>query len=69
MQFLLDEEFRKARKDDLHYIMANIWDDHLPSTSKHPNQLLRKKLGTGVNEVWWFAVHLGMDWSEVVVRE
>jgi hypothetical protein len=69
MQFLLDEEFRKARKDELHHIMADIRDDHLPPTSKRPNQPLRKKLGTGAKEAWWFAVHLGMYRSEVDVHE
>ena len=49
--------------------MSDIWNDHLPSASKRPNQFLRKKLRTGANEVWRFVVHLGTDRSDVNIHE
>ena len=49
--------------------MPEVRNDDLSSTSKRPNQLLRKKFGTDANEVWRFAVHLGIDLSEVNVHE
>lgn len=49
--------------------MPGVRNDDLPSTSKRPNQLFCKKLGTDANEVWRFAVHLGIDLSEVNVHE
>ena len=49
--------------------MPEVRNDDLSSTPKRPNQLLRKKFGTDANEVWRFAVHLGIDLSEVNVHE
>ena len=69
MQHLRDDEFRKARKDEPHKIVPDIRNDHLPSASKRPNQLLRKKFGTGTNEVRRVTVRLGIDGSELNVHE
>ena len=68
-QHLRDEELRKARKEEPHKVVPDIRNDHLPSTSKRPNQLLRKTFRTGANEVWWITVQLGIDRSEVNVHE
>ena len=49
--------------------MTEIRNDHLPSAPERPDKLLREFFGTGSNEDWWSTVELGMDRSEMDIRE
>ena len=68
-QHLRDKELWKACKEEPHHIMTEIRNDHLPPTSKCPDQLLRKLFSPGANEAWGLAIHLGLDWTEVDIHE
>ena len=69
MQHLRHEDLRKGSEHQLYHIVPDVWNDHLSSASKRPDQLLRKEPRTGPNEAWWLAVQLRIDRSDADIHE